>query len=101
MRDVSKQWINYTNLRKQTLAEARQLEEQTKPVPIYTVESRSRAILPALTPKPAIPTANINYSVAREKVRALADGFGSINMSYRGVGIKSFEYAYSDLVGED
>jgi len=32
---------------------------------------------------------------------SLASAFGNINMNYKDVGLKSFEYAYSDLVGED
>lgn len=101
MRDASKSWISYTNMRKQNIDEAKKKESVTRPTPIHTVPASDRVTLPNLTPKTKVPIANIAYSLPRERVRNLADGMGDINMSYKDVGIKSFEYAYSDLVGED
>lgn len=101
MREVSKSWISYTNARKQNLEEARRKEADTRPTPIHAISISERVALPHLTPKSKVPVANIAYSMPRNKVRELADGMGDINLSYKDVGIKSFEYAYSDFVGED
>ena len=46
-------------------------------------------------------TANVNYSVPVTKMKKLAKQFGSINLAYREVGLKSFDYAYNDLVGDE
>jgi hypothetical protein len=100
MREASKTWISYTNARKQTLEEAKQFESQARPLAISSVAKHEAVSLPRLTAKPAERMANIAYSVTRERVRALASAFGNINMSYRDVGLKSFEYAYADNVEE-
>lgn len=101
MREVSKEWISYTNVRKQTLDQAKALEEKAKPVAIYSIRLRSSVALPTLTPKAKRVMANISYSVLPKKLKALAEAFGSITMSNREVGLKSFDHAYDDLVGDD
>jgi hypothetical protein len=101
MREASKQWISYTNARKQSIDEAKQIESLAKPKSIFDFSQRSQVSLPNVSPRPKVKTANINYSMTVQKVRALAEGMGNANMSYRDVGICSFERAYSDLVGED
>jgi hypothetical protein len=35
------------------------------------------------------------------KLKKLAKEFGSINMPYREVGQRSFDYAYGDMVGDE
>ena len=42
---------------------------------------------------------NIAYAVPLTRLRELGKALGSINMSYREVGIKSFDYTYDELVG--
>jgi hypothetical protein len=101
MRAVSKSWINYTNARKQAREEAKKLEAKSKPVAIFQIKKRSSIKLPSLTAKPKAKVAYINYSMPVERVRALATGFGDVNMANREIGIESFEYAYTELVGED
>jgi hypothetical protein len=101
MRDVTRKWIDYTNQRKQALEEARAKEARATPVPIYEVQKRESVMLPTLVAKPTERTANINYSVSVSRLRDLAKELGNINMPYREVGYKSFEYAYSDLVGDE
>jgi hypothetical protein len=34
-------------------------------------------------------------------MRKLAKALGSINLSYKEVGLKSFDYTYDDLVGDE
>lgn len=102
MRDVSKQWIAYTNLRKQALEDAKKKEAAATPVPLFDIAPRAVATLPKLVAAPRRePIANVNYSVPVSRLKKLAQEFGSINMSYRDVGLKSFNYAYDDLIGEE
>lgn len=101
MREVSKQWIGYTNARKLAVDEAKQIENQARPKSIFDVAQRAHVSLPIIASKPKVRTANIAYSMPLQRVRDLAEGLGNINMSYRDVGMNSFERAYSDLVGDE
>jgi hypothetical protein len=101
MRDVSKQWIAYTNVRKQALEEAKRKEAAAAVVPIHAVARRPVAMLPALVARVTERPANIHYSVSVNRLKKLAAQFGSINMPYREVGLTSFEYAYDDMVGDE
>ena len=101
MRNVTKEWVSYTSVRKQNLDEAKKLEVAVKAKPIFALDSRANVVLPKLTPKPKVLMANIAYSVTKERFQKVADELGNINMSYREAGIKTFDYVYSDLVGED
>lgn len=101
MRDISKTWIAYTNQRKQALEEAKRKEQAAKPVSLAAVASRAAVSLPVLSAKPVEKQANINYSVPLVRLRKLARELGNINMTYREVGVQSFDYAYDELVGDD
>ena len=101
MREATKEWISYTNTRKQVRAEAVQREDVARSIPIFEVAPRPDVVLPRIVAVPKVPEANVLYSVPRPRMLKLASAFGNINMNYKDVGLKSFEYAYSDLVGED
>lgn len=101
MREISKGWIGYTNQRKQSLPEAKELESQAKAVVLREVTPNKEVVLPKLMPRSTERMANVSYSVPLAKLKLLAKGFGSINLSYRDVGLKSFHYSYDDLVDED
>lgn len=102
MRDISKEWIAYTNIRKQVLDEAKAKEVVSMTVPIHDVEQRPSIALPSLSPPVrAERPANVNYSVPVSRMKKLSKELGSINMPYRDVGLKSFDYTYKDLVGEE
>jgi hypothetical protein len=101
MREVSRAWISYTNNRKQDTQNAKRLESETKPQTIFSLKVHESVNLPKLSPKPKIPMANILYSMPRSRVRQLAEEFGNINYSYKDVGVRSFNYAYAELVGDD
>lgn len=101
MRETTREWISYTNTRKQIREEAIQREDAAKSVPIFEVAIRQDVELPKIATKPKIPQANILYTVPRPRVKSLASAFGNINMSYKDVGLRSFEYAFEDLVGDD
>ncbi len=101
MRETTKEWISYTNTRKQIREEAIQREEVAKAVPIFEVAIRQEVELPKITQKPKIPEANVLYTVPRPRLRSLASAFGNINMAYKDVGLRSFDYAFNDLVGDE
>lgn len=101
MREVTRQWINYTNQRKQALDEAKAKEALAIPIAIYAVPKQVSVTLPRLVARPAERAANINYSVPVGKLKKLAKELGSINMPYREVGLRSFDYTYSDLLGDE
>jgi hypothetical protein len=101
MRDVSREWVSYTGVRKQNMEAAKKLEIKAKAKPIFNLSNREAVELPKLAPKPKVQMANIAYSVTKQKLQKIADELGDINMSYREAGLKTFDYAYSDLVGED
>jgi hypothetical protein len=94
-------WINYTNVRKNDRETAVRLEQggQTRNIP--DVQPKERLVLPNLSLPPREPVANVNYSVRRKRLRKLAEGFGNVNLTYREVGLRSFDYAYDQLVDED
>jgi len=102
MREVTRAWINYTNQRKFAQEEAKQKESKAVSVAIYDVPKQAAVELPSFAiKKPTERTANINYAVPLSRLKKLATELGSINMPFREVGQKSFEYTYNDLVGED
>lgn len=101
MRDVTRKWIDYTNLRKQALEEAKEKERKAALVSIYQLRKVDAVRLPALTARTGPPAANIHYSVALTRLKKLAKALGNINLAYRDVGLKSFEYTYSEMVGDE
>jgi hypothetical protein len=105
MAQPTRAWVDYTNARKQAGPDDRKaiaaLEATSKPIPITSVASRSEVVLPAVPRAIATPVANVSYAVQRQTLRKLAAGFGDPNMSYRDVGISSFDYAYESLVEEE
>lgn len=101
MRDISKEWIAYTNIRKQALDKAKEKETVSVTVSIHDVEKRPSITLPRLSPVRVERRANVNYSVPVSRMKNLAKELGSINMPYRDVGLESFDYTYKDLVGDE
>ena len=101
MRDVSKRWIAYTNQRKQALEEAKRRENAAVSVPLGAVVRQVTVTLPTLIARPVEKSANVNYSVPVSRMKKLAKALGNINMPYRDVGLKTFDYTFDDLAGDD
>ena len=101
MKELTKQWTSYTNMRKQALERAKEKERDAAAVAIRDVGSRAKAVLPKLVQQPKARQANVQYSVPVSRMKGLAQAFGNINMSYREVGMKSFDYTYDDKVGQE
>ncbi|MCY4463806.1 MAG: ATP-binding protein [Albidovulum sp.] len=101
MRDLSKVWIAYTNQRKQALEEAKRKEAAARAVPISLVEVKPAIALPSLNVQRVERPANVHYSVPVQRMKRLARALGNINLTYREVGVRSFEYTYDDFVGDE
>jgi hypothetical protein len=101
MRDVTRKWIDYTNARKQALEGAKAKERHAALVSIYRLEKVDAVKLPALTARTGPPPANVHYAVPLPRMKKLAKALGSINLAYREVGVKSFDYTYNELVGDE
>ena len=101
MRDTTRRWIDYTNDRKLSIDNARQEELRAHGIPIAQIAPRMTVLLPQFTAKPSERMANVNYSVPQARLRKLAKALGDINLTYREVGIRTFDYTYDDIVGED
>ena len=101
MREVTRAWIDYTNSRKQALDEAKAVEAAAKPVKLRALPKRETVTLPRYSAKPVERVGNIGYSVPVTRIKKLARAMGKATLSYRDVGLRSFEYAYDDLVGEE
>ncbi len=103
MNKIAREWIDYTNRRKLDIVEAKSLEKAAKPVNFRDLanDQDSEVKLPPLKSTPKVKQANVLYSVDQKRLKKLANELGDINMTYRDVGIKSFDYTYDDLVGED
>jgi hypothetical protein len=92
----TRQWIDYTNARKAMREESREKESATSALPISQVKVRHSLKLPAKVE--GAKEANVLYVVPLDRMKALAKAFGRSTMSYREVGTRSFDFAYSKLV---
>lgn len=101
MRELTKQWTSYTNMRKQALEKAKEKEQVARPVAMRDVDRRAEAVLPRLVRIPRTRVANVHYSVPISRMKKLAEALGKITMPYREVGMRSFDYTYDDLIGDE
>ncbi len=101
MMTPARAWIDYTNARKRDLEQARAKEAASQALVVVDVPPRPAVRLPAAPQRAIEKTANINYARPLRRVRQLAAGFGDVTMTYRDVGLKSFEYAHKMLADED
>lgn len=94
-------WVAYTNARKSDISAARERERAAVPTAISQVALRPSLTLPTVTRSSEAEMANVNYAVPLKRMRALAKGFGRSSMSYRDVGLKSFDFAFDELADDD
>ncbi|CAH0223983.1 ATP-binding protein [Plantibacter cousiniae (nom. nud.)] len=97
----TKEWIGYTNARKGDLEAARVLEQKVTSVPVISVAKSGGLKLPSPPKTKARSVANIAYSVDATRLRKLSAAMGDAGMTYRDVGIQSFEYAYDSFVQDE
>ena len=99
MKEVTRQYINYTTLRKGNLEEAKELEGKTNPIPILSVTGRLTMQLPRLV-STRLDISNITYQRPRREVLKVAEALGNRNMTNKQVGISTFEYYYEQKIEE-
>lgn len=100
MKEAARIWIDYTNARKTDPEPLRELEAQTTAVPISTLPERPRVVVPIRVPVERARNANVHYVVPLQKINRLSEAFGSLAVTYRDVGLASFDYSYENLVDE-
>lgn len=101
MQKPARAWIDYTNSRKQDIDAVKPLEEATVTMNVFAVPAAQELKLPTIARhRSREKLANVNYSVPLTRLRALALGLGSAQMSYRDVGLASFDFAYDEFAVE-
>ena len=98
MRRPTRDWIDYTNRRKNTGPDSQAREALTKPVSLENIRKEKSFILPTGLKPDQEKVANVNFAVPVNKMKRLAKEFGRRTMTYRDVGLRSFNYAYERLV---
>ena len=99
-REVTSAWTRYTNSRKQDMEAAKKREAAAVAVRIENIRTSDKVVLPQIEPKPKVRMANVNYSVPADRMTKLAEAYGRRTMSYRDVGLRSFEDAYDANVDD-
>ena len=92
MKEATKEYIEYTNQRKDNLEAAREKEMSTKAVPIKSLPDRPKMKLPTVDKKPKVKMVTIQYKRPEQEVKKVAASLGSALMSYKDVGILTYEY---------
>jgi len=102
MRDATRTYLDYTNTRKASLDQARTVESEANYVSVKTAAPTAvkSMKLPVYTAKPKVKIANILYQKPADQVEKAAIALGNSSLSYKEVGIKTFEYFYENEVSE-
>jgi hypothetical protein len=98
MKEVTRQYIAYTTQRKADLEAAKELERNTRTVPVVRVEPSNRMVLPRVASR--VDVVNISYQKPRQKVLRAAEALGNRSMPYKQVGSEAFDYFYERKVEE-
>ena len=98
MKEVTRQYIDYTTQRKGDLEAAKEFERNTKFVPVVRIAPSIRMVLPRLTTRADV--VNISYQKPRQKVLRAAEALGNRAMPYKQVGSEAFDYFYERKVEE-
>jgi hypothetical protein len=97
MKEVTRQYIDYTTQRKTDLEAAKELERNTRFVPLVEVVPSIRMVLPTLSRADVV---HISYQKPRQKVLRAAEALGNRAMPYKQVGSEAFDYFYDRKVEE-
>lgn len=93
MKAVTDEFSAYTNRRKADLDAAKEAEKGSTQVDVYSVEKPQPLKLPALSKtSEKVQLANIMYKRPLSEIAEIRDHLGSRAMSYRDIGIFTFEY---------
>ena len=96
MREVTKEFIEYTNRRKSELRHARETETAAKSVDVSQVPSRERLVLPTIK-KPYLR--RICFDKPAAEIEAVGRALGINVTSLKQVGIAAFDYVRDREVG--
>ena len=97
---ITRDWIDYTNRRKQNKDEVEALEEAAKRRQIADLPMREKLRVPSISGKVRSDTTTVSYQVTKTRLKELAIELGDRNMANYLVGEKSFDYTYRRLVGD-
>ena len=92
MKTATQPWIDYTHQRRADLAEAKIKEQKASPESVFDIKPNSTLKVPTIQANPRIQMAFINYQKPRAEVKKAATALGNSNLTYKGVGERTFEY---------
>ncbi len=93
MKSITNDFSSYTNRRKADLEVAKLAEKGSTQIDVYRVEKPQSLKLPALSKSPAtIEYANIMYKRPLSEITEIRSHLGNRALSYREIGIFTFEY---------
>lgn len=99
MRDASRQYTDYTNSRKGHETYFRALEKQARSVSLDKIPTSALLHFPRAPGRKKSDLRHISYSRPEKQILAVAKALGSVAMSYREVGEKTFDDFYSKRAG--
>jgi hypothetical protein len=101
MQELTRQFITYSNDRKDNPGAAKDAERQAPAVNIVDVKStETKMKLPRVTPTNKEKMITVAYPKPLAKVKKAAEAFGDFSLSAREVGSKAFDYFYKNEVEE-
>jgi hypothetical protein len=104
MKDMTRDFIRYSNVRKANLKEAKLAEQGGAAVRIseLTSDGRSRmAFRQDWVPAPNLDLVNITYQKPRAQIKEVAESIGNSGMSNKAVGEYTFEYFRKMEIGKE
>lgn len=104
MRDATRKYLDYTNVRKANLDKAKAYESNAAIRPISEIRAKAPEAAPMRLPvfesAPKIKMGTVSYTQPVALLNKVAQSFGNVQMSYKQIGQKTFEYYVENEVGE-
>lgn len=104
MKDATRKYLDYTNVRKANVEKARQAESYAFIKPISEIKAITFEAAPMKLPlfetKPKIKMGTVSYQQPLELLNKVALALGNSQMNYKQIGQKTFEYYVENEVGE-
>jgi hypothetical protein len=98
MKQATRVFIAYTHARKDDLEAAREAEAAAESVPISTLRTPSMMRVPPVESAQRVQMATIQYRRHLAEVRKVAAALGNAGMSFKQVGIGTYEYYLTHFV---
>jgi Histidine kinase-, DNA gyrase B-, and HSP90-like ATPase len=100
MKEPTRAWISYTNVKKTDKEAAKAAESKAVQTSIFSLPRNQLVALPKIVKVSRQRETSIQFLMPTVRVKNLAKGFGDSRMSNSEVGRRAFEYAYEDVVEE-